>query len=278
MVVVSVVAGRLSLNPPRVPRSQRLRPPIPQWPDRPLRQPRLHPYRGRPRSEAHPAREGRDGPGLSRATASARPPPQAHRTRIRSENDSLAVTSTSGHAEDRAPGSQRTSAADLVFDPTLACCSADRPAVAARRLSAPHPGTSVRARFAPSPLRTEGRSVTGQDLLLSRTMLSNHGLPYVGRFACDWHRLATTDPQRSDPQSRRRRRRHDDASAALSPVRAGTGPGIDPLLGGQPQRHEVADQDQIEQLGQVAVALGPHLDHVGHDLARPAPRPARSGG
>ncbi len=87
-----------------------------------------------------------------------------------------------------------TSATDLVFDPTLACCSAGRPAVAARRLSAPRPSTSVRARFAPSPLRTEGRSVTGQDLLLSRTMLSNHGLPYVGRFACDWHRLATTDP------------------------------------------------------------------------------------
>ena len=25
-------------------------------------------------------------------------------------------------------------------------------------------------------------------------MLSNHELPYVGRFACDWLRLATTDP------------------------------------------------------------------------------------
>ncbi len=25
-------------------------------------------------------------------------------------------------------------------------------------------------------------------------MLSNHGLPYVGRFACDWPRLSTTDP------------------------------------------------------------------------------------
>lgn len=25
-------------------------------------------------------------------------------------------------------------------------------------------------------------------------MLSNDGLPYVGRFACDWHRLSTTDP------------------------------------------------------------------------------------
>ena len=25
-------------------------------------------------------------------------------------------------------------------------------------------------------------------------MLGNHELPYVGRFACDWPRLATTDP------------------------------------------------------------------------------------
>ena len=46
----------------------------------------------------------------------------------------------------------------------------------------------------PSPPRTEGRSVGGQGLLLSRTMLSNQGLPYVGRFAYGWHRLATTDP------------------------------------------------------------------------------------
>jgi hypothetical protein len=102
-----------------------------------------------------------------------------------------------------APSDQWASATDLVFDPTLACCSADRPAVAAHRLSAPRPGTSVRARFTPSPLRTEGRSVTGQDLLLSRTMLSNHGLPYVGRFACDWHRLATTDPQKPEQSLRR---------------------------------------------------------------------------
>jgi len=37
-----------------------------------------------------------------------------------------------------------------------------------------------------------GRS--GQGLHLSRTMLSNQKLPYVGRFACDWLRLSTTDP------------------------------------------------------------------------------------
>jgi len=36
---------------------------------------------------------------------------------------------------------------------------------------------------------------SGQDLHLNRTVLSNNKLlPYVGRFACDWHRLATTDP------------------------------------------------------------------------------------
>lgn len=31
-----------------------------------------------------------------------------------------------------------------------------------------------------------------QDLLLNRAMLSVHKTPYVGRFARDWHRLATT--------------------------------------------------------------------------------------
>ena len=30
-------------------------------------------------------------------------------------------------------------------------------------------------------------------------MLSNHELPYVGRFACDWLRLATTDPHAAHP-------------------------------------------------------------------------------
>ena len=45
-----------------------------------------------------------------------------------------------------------------------------------------------------SPPAPDSRGLTGQDLLLSRTMLSNHELPYVGRFACDWLRLATTDP------------------------------------------------------------------------------------
>jgi len=49
-------------------------------------------------------------------------------------------------------------------------------------------------RVIPSPPAPDSRGHHGQDLLLSRTMLSNHELPYVGRFACDWLRLATTDP------------------------------------------------------------------------------------
>ena len=61
-----------------------------------------------------------------------------------------------------------------------------------RRLS--REGRSAKARLTPSPPRAEDRPVDGQDLPLSRTMLSNQGLPYVGRFAYGWHRLATTDP------------------------------------------------------------------------------------
>jgi len=30
-------------------------------------------------------------------------------------------------------------------------------------------------------------------------MLTNQELAYVGRFACGWHRLSTTDPGRSLP-------------------------------------------------------------------------------
>jgi hypothetical protein len=36
--------------------------------------------------------------------------------------------------------------------------------------------------------------VPRQDLLLNRAMLSVDKTPYVGRFARDWHRLATTEP------------------------------------------------------------------------------------
>src|SRR5579864_9245520 len=84
--------------------------------------------------------------------------------------------------------------ADLVFVPTLACRGVGSP-VAGGRAVVPHdPTTPTKACVDPSPPGTDCRGPDGQGLLLSRTMLSNHELPYVGRFACDWLRLATTDP------------------------------------------------------------------------------------
>ena len=56
------------------------------------------------------------------------------------------------------------------------------------------PAPPVGPVFLPLPPAPANRAPTRQGLLLSRTMLSNHGLPYVGRFACDWRRLSTTDP------------------------------------------------------------------------------------
>src|SRR3954451_13220208 len=44
------------------------------------------------------------------------------------------------------------------------------------------------------------------------------------------------------------------------------GPRIDALTGRQLERHEVADENEVEELGEVTVALGPHLEDVGHDL------------
>jgi hypothetical protein len=84
-------------------------------------------------------------------------------------------------------------AADLVFDPTLACREGDAPAPAAQRRAATPNGT-VLARIASSPPAPDSRGRSGQGLPLSRTMLSDHKSPYVGRFACDWPRLSTTDP------------------------------------------------------------------------------------
>ncbi len=74
----------------------------------------------------------------------------------------------------------------------------------------------------PSPPRSPGGPDGGQGLPLSRTMLSNHGLPYVGRFACDWHRLATTDPLRSDRQATAR------LGAVTSPAAVSDPPGSGP--------------------------------------------------
>ena len=84
-------------------------------------------------------------------------------------------------------------AADLVFDPTLACREGDAPVPAVRRRTATPNGTLL-ARIASSPPAPDSRGRSGQGLPLSRTMLSDHKSPYVGRFACDWPRLSTTDP------------------------------------------------------------------------------------
>ena len=84
--------------------------------------------------------------------------------------------------------------ADLVFVPTLACRGVGGPVAGDGTVDPHRPTTPTTACFAPSPPNTESRCPDGQGLPLSRTMLSNHELPYVGRFACDWLRLATTDP------------------------------------------------------------------------------------
>jgi hypothetical protein len=89
-------------------------------------------------------------------------------------------------------------AADLVFDPTLACREGDAPVPAAERRAATPNGT-VLARIASSPPAPDSRGRSGQGLPLSRTMLSDHKSPYVGRFACDWPRLSTTDPHAARP-------------------------------------------------------------------------------
>src|SRR4029077_18453942 len=88
-------------------------------------------------------------------------------------------------------------------------------------------------------MSAEDRHHVGQVLLLSRTMLSNHGLPYVGRFACDWHRLATTDPHgrtgKCTPGGfRRSAPDHPDASSSWSSVSAGTGRGSFPTGAASP--------------------------------------------
>ncbi len=64
------------------------------------------------------------------------------------------------------------------------------------------PNGAVLARIASSPSAPDSRGLDGQGLLLSRTMLSDHKSPYVGRFACDWHRLSTTDPHAALPNGR----------------------------------------------------------------------------
>jgi hypothetical protein len=87
--------------------------------------------------------------------------------------------------------------ADLVFAPTLACRGGGGPTAGDRRLpvrTAAQPDGTVRDRRRSFSIQRSCLVRGGQGLPLSRTMLSNQELPYVGRFACDWLRLATTDP------------------------------------------------------------------------------------
>jgi hypothetical protein len=96
-------------------------------------------------------------------------------------------------------------AADLVFDPTLACSKVGAPGH--RRpvgVAALVPCGAVCGAHPPVSFTPRESESDGQDLPLNRTMLSNHKLPYVGRFACDWPRLATTDPHAARGQSRPR--------------------------------------------------------------------------
>ena len=64
------------------------------------------------------------------------------------------------------------------------------------------PNGAMVARIASSPPAPDSRGRSGQGLPLSRTMLSDHKSPYVGRFACDWPRLSTTDPHAARPHAR----------------------------------------------------------------------------
>src|ERR1700734_2237845 len=84
-------------------------------------------------------------------------------------------------------------AADVFFAPPPAGREGAAPPRAAQRRAATPNGT-LSARIASSPPTPDSRGYSGQGLPLSRTMLSDHKSPYVGRFACDWHRLSTTDP------------------------------------------------------------------------------------
>jgi hypothetical protein len=139
--------------------------------------------------------------------------------------------------------------ADLVFDPTLACRGV-------RRLCgglAPSPGRG-------SPRRRQG-------LHLSRTMLSDQRSPYVGRFACDWHRLpgeALPGNHRPRPESQR--------IIATGRDRAPQRPG------GREYAH-LACPRREEGSGAVRRG-GPGGDHVVHQddpVGRVRPRPKRPG-
>src|SRR5919204_6253570 len=93
-----------------------------------------------------------------------------------------------------------------------------------------------------------------QDLHLNRTMLDDQGSPYVGRFACGWHRLPENlspgnhRPERGSgasiarPESRPDRARGDEYRDVLRP-------GRDELRGarrgGGARREDVVDQQHV---------------------------------
>ena len=118
------------------------------------------------------------------------------------------------------------------------------------------------ARVPPSPPVSGDGDHGGQGLPLNRTMLSNHELPYVGRFACDWPRLATTDPHAARRTSRPGRPGERRAQRPRRPGAARLRPG---------QRHSPAprghgdDQPEPEHRG-------------GQRQRRPAPPLGRTAG
>ena len=160
-------------------------------------------------------------------------PSPARRTFVNTLMEGRSYRSRGGPSRQALWGRVGLRAADLVFDPTLACREGDAPAPAARR----HRRTQRHhlARIASSPPAPDSRGRSGQGLPLSRTMLSDHKSPYVGRFACDWPRLSTTDPHAA--------RAHARARPALllldgsgAPTRNTAGPGRVTRAGDVPHR------------------------------------------
>ena len=120
--------------------------------------------------------------------------------------DLLALTGLENfreHAHERpilpAPGATEPTGTDLGCVRLTWSLTPHSPAARVARRHRRHgvataPSGAALARVASSPPAPDCRGPGGQGLPLSRTMLSDHKSPYVGRFACDWHRLSTTDP------------------------------------------------------------------------------------
>ena len=111
-------------------------------------------------------------------------------------------------------------------------------------------------------------------------MLDNHELPYVGRFACDWLDLQPQTRTQSTWPLYARSSRRNRAEGLCSPIR-NTSPGSEAVLDFAEDRHrtrvdtgvrrhverdEVADDGEVEELGEVALSVRFHLDDVWCDL------------